>query len=183
MRRSINADADPDAPGRPVWLIGVILVGRVLASTAALVLLYYRAPLDRPIDDASVLSVLALLLALLAVLVAVQVRAIVRSQTPGLRAVEGLAVTIPLLVLSFATTYFLMSNGSPSTFSEPLSRTDALYFALMVFSTVGLGDISPVTEIGRVAVTIHMAVNVLVVGVGIRVVTSAVQQTRGLKRQ
>ena len=173
---------DAEAPDRPIWLIGLMAVGRVLVSVTALLLVFFLAPFDRPVD-ASVGLILAVLLALLVVLIGVQVRAIVRSPLPGLRAVEGLALTVPLLILSFAAVYYLMSDGAPSTFSEPLTRTDALYFAVMVFSTVGLGDIAPVTENGRVAVTIQMTVNLVVIGIGIRVIATAIQQTRGSKRQ
>ncbi len=173
---------DVDAPDRPIWLIGLMAVGRVLASVTALLLVFFLAPFDRPVD-ASVGMILAVLLVLLLALIVVQVRAIVRSPLPGLRAVEGLALTVPLLILSFAVVYFLMSDGTPSTFNEPLTRTDALYFAVMVFSTVGLGDIAPVTENGRVAVTIQMTVNLVVIGIGIRVIATAIQQTRGSRRQ
>jgi hypothetical protein len=42
---------------------------------------------------------------------------------------------LPFFLLLFATTYFLMSVHGSGTFSqEHLSRTDALYFAVTIFS-------------------------------------------------
>ena len=42
---------------------------------------------------------------------------------------------------------------SAGNFSEPLTRTDALYFTVTVFSTVGFGDITAKTEAARLVVT------------------------------
>ena len=50
---------------------------------------------------------------------------------------------VPLFLLLFASTYFLMERASAASFTQPLTRTDALYFTVTVFSTVGFGDISP----------------------------------------
>jgi Ion channel len=52
----------------------------------------------------------------------------------------------PFYLLLFAATYYLMSINRPTAFSEGLGRTDALYFTVSVFATVGFGDIAPVSE-------------------------------------
>jgi voltage-gated potassium channel len=46
---------------------------------------------------------------------------------------------------------------------------------LTVFATVGFGDITPVTQLARVLVTIQMVVGLLTVGVIAKVVFGAVQ--------
>ena len=86
-------------------------------------------------------------------LVVFQVRWILRSRFPDLRAVEALATSIPLFLLLFASTYVVLAAISASDFSEPLTRTDALYFTVTVFSTVGFGDITAKTEAARLVVT------------------------------
>ena len=58
-----------------------------------------------------------------------QVRAIAGSRYPGLRAAEALGLIIPLYLLLFASTYFLMERASAANFTQPLTRTDALYFS------------------------------------------------------
>ena len=73
-------------------------------------------------------------------LVVFQVRWIITSRFPGLRGVQALATSIPLFLLLFASTYVVMATISASNFSEPLTHTDALYFTVTVFSTVGFGD-------------------------------------------
>jgi hypothetical protein len=65
------------------------------------------------------------------------VRSIAGSRYPGLRAAETLALILPLFLLLFASTYYLMERASAASFTEPLTRTDALYFTVTVFSTVG----------------------------------------------
>ena len=73
-----------------------------------------------------------------------QIRKVVTSRYPGIRAIEALAVTLPLFLLLFATTYFLVSvHGSGAFTQEHLTRTDALYMTVTIFATVGFGDISP----------------------------------------
>ena len=63
-----------------------------------------------------------------------------------LRVVETLSLSVPLFLLAFAALYFVTAYDTPASFSEALSRTDALYFTVTVFASVGFGDIAPVSE-------------------------------------
>jgi hypothetical protein len=160
-----------------VWRAGLWTVTRVLATIAALTTVYFVAPMDRQEQaPPAVLIVAAMVLS--AVLGSFQIRAILRSQRPTLRAIEALAFSIPLLILSFASIYFLMSQSDPTAFSESLSRADALYFTVTVFATVGFGDITAVGQTARMAVTGQMIFNLLVLGIGLRVVVGAVHLSR-----
>ena len=120
---------------------------RAFGSTVALVAIYYLLPLDRT-SIGVVIGILAVGLLVLVGLVAFQVRAIMNAAYPVLRAVGALATSVPLFLLLFAGTYFVMGTISADTFSQPMARTDALYFTVTVFSTVGFGDITAVTERG-----------------------------------
>jgi uncharacterized membrane protein YtjA (UPF0391 family) len=76
-------------------------------------------------------------------------------------------------------TYFLMALDSPETFTaEPLTRVDALYLTVTVFSTVGFGDISAASQPARILVTIQMILNLIVLGAGVRLLTGAVKRGR-----
>ena len=56
---------------------------------------------------------------------AYQVWAILRAAQPGVRAIEALATTVPLFLLLFSATYYLMSHTSSSDFNvHALTRTD-----------------------------------------------------------
>jgi hypothetical protein len=154
---------------------------RALLTTAVLVALYYLSPLDHV--DAVPLPVSLILLLLVLVGVCVwQVRAITRAAYPGIRAVEALAATVPLFLLLFAATYYLMALDDPANFSqEPLTRTDTLYLTITIFSTVGFGDISAASQSARLVASLQMLLDLLVLGLGIRVFTSAVQRGREQK--
>jgi hypothetical protein len=59
-----------------------------------------------------------------------------------------------------------------------LTRTDALYFTVTVFSTVGFGDITAKTEAARPVVTGQMIVDLVVIALMVKVVVGAVKQGR-----
>ncbi len=150
---------------------------RAALTTAVLVVLYYVLPLDSR-SNLFLYVELVLGLALLAGLIAWHVRAILASDYPGIRAVQALASTAALLLLLFAATYFILSAEEPATFTEPLSRTDALYFTVTVFSTVGFGDISAQTESARVLVMGQILLDLVVLGVGIQLLIEAARRGR-----
>ena len=83
-----------------------------------------------------------------------------------------------LYILAFATTYFLAARSSGATFGVPLTRTDALYFSMTVFATVGFGDITAKTEAARLVVTGQMFFDLILLGFGARIFVSAVQLAR-----
>jgi voltage-gated potassium channel len=144
------------------------------AATVLLLLAYYQAPLDRPLDRATGWLFL-LAMALFGIVMAVGVREVLRSDQPRLRAIRVLGLGLPLLLTVFAATYATVAGQQPGAFSEPLSRTDGIYFTVTVFATVGFGDITPVTELARVLVTVQMLVGLLAVGVIAKFLLGAVQ--------
>jgi len=148
---------------------------RALATTVVMVALYYVLPFDRR-PDTSVFVVLVVGVALLVTMIAWQVRAIESSDSPAIRAVQALASTTPLFLLLFASTYWLMSADDPATFTEALSRSDALYLTVTIFATVGFGDISAQTETARLVVTSQMLLDLVVLGLGIQVILGAVKR-------
>ena len=149
-----------------------------MAATIVVVgTLYYVVPLDRGVDAATVVEI-GIGWAVVAVIIGWQVRQITRSKYPGLRAAEALAFTIPLYLLLFASTYFLMARAATTNFTEPLTRTDALYFSVTVFTTVGFGDISAKSQAARLIVTLQMLADLLLLGIGIRLFLNAVKRSQ-----
>jgi voltage-gated potassium channel len=167
--------AQPRArPPRRTIVRAVLLAA---GSIIALVAIYYLLPLARSSTWVAV-TMLVIGLTVLIALVAFQVRWILRSRYPGLRAVQALATSIPLFLLLFASTYVVMATISASNFSEPLTRTDALYFTVTVFSTVGFGDITAKTEAARLVVTGQMIVDLVTIALVVKVIVGAAK--RGL---
>lgn len=164
----------------PRRLIALRLLGAT-ASAALLVALYFVVPLELlvavPVWATLVISMLILL-----VVAIWQIHAVLRSNWPGLRGIEALAITAPLYLLLFATIYARLAGENPKSFSTgALTRLDLLYFTVTVFATVGFGDISPASQPARGLVTTQMILNLLVLGAGIRVLTLAVKRGRQLQ--
>ena len=143
------------------------------AGTATtVVVLYYTLPLDGRISGSAGLLLVLGLCGFFA-LMWHGIRGIVRSDTPRIRAVQVLATVVPFFVILFASVYYVMSKQNPAAFSSRLTRTDALYFTMTVLSTVGFGDLVPVTESARVLVMIQMLGDLILIGAGVRALTSA----------
>jgi voltage-gated potassium channel len=174
-----SAAAAPDArsQARPSPSTIVWAALRIVGSTAALVALYYALPLTRSSTWAAV-TILVIGLMLFIGLAALQVRAIIRSPFPGLRAVEALATSVPLFLLLFASSYVVMAAMSAGNFGGRLTHTDGLYFTVTVFSTVGFGDITAKTQAARLVVTGQMIANLVILGLAIKIITGAVSRRR-----
>ncbi len=160
---------------RETALVAVRIGLRGTATAAILVAAYYLAPV-RAKTPAQELLWLAAALAAFAVIIALHVRAIVRSLHPQWRAVESMAVAIPLFLIMFARIYLTLSTLASHAFSVDLDRTRALYFTITVFSTVGFGDISPQTDYARLFVSVQMLLDLVVLGVVVRVLFGAAQR-------
>lgn len=168
------------ASRRHVPRLVVLAVVRVTLSVSALFAAYFLIP-TRSADGGSHWPWLVLELSVFAVIVGVQVPAIVNSKNPVLRAVETVAILVPLYLLIFARVYLANSLADSSAFTQPLDVVTALYFTVTVFATVGFGDIVAQTDSMRLLVTLQMLLNLIVVGVVIRLLVSAAR--RGVARR
>jgi hypothetical protein len=174
-------DAEPTARARAEYRrFAVLAVVRPVVSVVALLLAYYLLPVDRGLTGWT-LAGLVIGLCLVVFVVVWQIRLIVRAQYPTLQGIEALALTVPLYLLVYANVYFLLADSVPGSFTTSLTRTDALYFVVTVFATVGFGDIVPVSQAARVLVTCQMVGNLLLIGVALRVILTAVQRGRQRK--
>jgi voltage-gated potassium channel len=171
-------DASVQAKPPPGKIVRALL--RAAGSTTVLMVVYYLLPLDHSARWAAI-TTLVIGLAALIVLVAFQVRAVSASPFPGLRALEALATSVPLFLLLFASTYMVMASITASSFSQPMTHSNALYFTVTVFATVGFGDITATSQAARLVVTAQMIIDLIILGLGARVVVGAV--TRGRQRR
>jgi len=178
----MTASPDPEPDARPSNSVIARSLLRAAGSTAVLVTVYYLLPLDHASTGAAAAMLVGGLLLLLG-LVVYQVRSILRARFPGLRAIEALATSVPLFLLLFASVYVVMADLSASSFGEHLTHTDGLYFTVTVFSTVGFGDITAKSQLARLAVTVQMVADLLVIGIGIKVILGAVTRGRQQRSQ
>lgn len=150
-------------------------LARSLGVTSLLIALYYAAPLHQLARFPLWVSLATGLLVLTAVTV-YEVRATLDAVYPGLRAIEALTSTIPIFLLLFSASYFVMAQVSVDNFNvHTLTRTSALYFTVTTFTTVGFGDITAASQTARVMVMVQMVLGLIILGLGVRVFISAVQ--------
>ncbi len=173
---SVRMD-DARADRRAMRRLAVASVLRIIIVSGTMLVVYATAPLgQRP--NGSIAAQLCVALLLLVAVLGLQFRSVAKSPHPTLKGVEAVAVSVPLLVLSFAATYVGMAAADASSFSEPLSRVDAVYFSVTVLATVGFGDITPTSETARVIVTLQMIVDLILLGLIAKVLVGAVQRRR-----
>ena len=164
---------------RRIQLIGWAIV-RAIATVAVVVLLYYLLPMDRPVN-ATTVTKLVLGAVAIVVIIGVQLWQIGRSDYPTLRAVEALGLTLPLYVLIFATAYYLMDRARiPDRSVSRSAKQTRCIFSSTVFTTVGFGDITAKTQAARVVTTCQMWLDLVIVGLVVRLVVNAIKQ--GQKR-
>ena len=165
----------PDPARREAWALVRRATARVVVAVTILVTAYYQLPAH---DGGTNLPWFLASLGVFGAVVAIQVPIIVRSGFPVIRAAEALALAIPVFLLIFARGYVSASLADPDAFSQPLGRTDALYFTVSTFVTVGFGDIVAHSETMRVAVTVQMILDLVVLGAVVRIFATAAR--RGL---
>jgi hypothetical protein len=145
---------------------------RSLGMATSLLVVYYLLPTEqRP--HQSVILRLVVALALFVVVLANEVRAIQKHGQPMLRAGVSMATVIPLFLVLFSWIYLTMSHSNPTFFSHPLNRTESLYFAVTIFSTVGFGDIVPKTDMARIVTMVQMIADLVVIAVVVRLIFGA----------
>ena len=148
--------------------IGVVLIVAIL----------YLVP-----DDIEVFLIVPYLLFALAAIFFViffarQIRNVTRSHFPFLRAIEALILTGMLFLVIFAGIYVILSGSDEKAFSQPLDHFTALYYSMVVFSTVGFGEIAPTDTTSRAISMIQMILNLVFLGVAIKVLFGAANRSR-----
>ena len=172
-----NPDQELPPAIRRRLIVGAVLRG--LLTATVLVVLYYVLPF-RSLSGDTALRFLAGFLIFIGITVW-QVKTITGSRYPALKAAEALGLVFPLYLLVFASTYYVLERASAANFSETLTRTDALYFTVTVFSTVGFGDIVAKSEVARIVLIVQMLGDLALLGAGARVLLGAVR--RGQQRR
>ena len=153
---------------RHVVIVALLRLAAILALILSLFFLIPVEGFNQENPAGAWIRLTGVALVFLAAMV-IQVRIIVSADVPQIRAAEAVVESVMLFLCLFALLYASMSATDPLSFSEPLSKIDALYFTTATFATVGFGDISPVSELARGIVSVQM-----IVGLGALVVVAKV---------
>lgn len=169
----------PAGPERRRLILRTAL--RILGLTLGLLVLYALVPVPGDSSEAAALLGMIGGLLLFVVLVGWQIRQIMGDRQPVLRAIEAVALAIPLLVVVFAFTYLTLSRADPASFSEHLDRVDAFYYTVSTLTTVGFGDITADSAGARILVTVQMLFDLALIAGLVRLIVLATRTS--LRRQ
>ncbi len=148
----------------------VSVIVQSLISAAVILIIYYLVPSSASIAVRWGCAILFLGVA------SIELRGVVKDPQPVGRAVVAMARILPLFIVLFAWLYVATSANDPATFSEPLTKSGSLYFTVTVFSTVGFGDITPVTDTARLIVSVQMIGDLVVIGILVKLITGVAKQ-------
>jgi len=154
---------------------------RSAAMAAFLLALYAVIPVAHHRRHEYVALRLSVALAFFVVVLTNEIRAIQNHDEPMLRAGVSMATVIPLFLVLFAWIYLTMSAADPGDFNIILNKTEALYFTVTVFSTVGFGDIVPKVDLARIVIMIQMMADLAVVAIVVRLIFGAA--SRGIAQR
>ncbi len=164
-----------DLSGRRRLRILTVAIGRTVLTVMVLIVAYHLIPFDRGVTwQIGVVAVVALLLLFAGA--AFELRAVTVAEFPTLRGIQALTVSLVVVLLAFAGVYMILSNSDSGAFDEVLDHAGALYFSLTTLTTIGYGDIVPVTHTARYVVMLQMVIDFLIIGVFVKLVTTTVRQ-------
>jgi voltage-gated potassium channel len=112
-----------------------------------------------------------------------QLKRVWAANRPQQRMVEAIAVIFILFIGISGRGYAVLSQSIPDSFNQGLSYFDGLYLAMTVLTTVGFGDIVPLTTTARAVVMLQMAFNLVLLGFALRVITGVASKARDRKQK
>ncbi len=158
------------------------VVARTVLLIVVVVFLLSWLPDDPNVRAFGVITGLLIVTAMYIFFFLRQLQAVRKSQFPNIRAAEAMLSTGILLLAIFANIYVGISLADPAAFTEVLTPFSAMYFALTVLATVGFGDIAPNTVQARGVAMAQMVLNLVFIGVVVRVFASAAKRSLSNKK-
>ncbi len=136
---------------------------RVLGVIAGTLVVYLLIPVEG--EGARATAIIACLgIATILAVFARQISRVSRSRRPVLAAVEALVLVFGLFLCLFALLYVSISVADPQAFTQSVDKVAGIYFTTTVLTTVGFGDISPISNTARVMVTLQMVLGMVLIG-------------------
>jgi voltage-gated potassium channel len=139
-----------------------------LLIVAAAVAVYYVIPVPAHLSETWWAVMFFAGSTALGILILLAVGRLLRAGEAG--RVRGLVVLLTLTVL-----FFSWADKAVATlrgqFDDLHTRTDALYFNVSTLSTVGFGDVHPVGQLARAAVTLQIVFNLVFLGIAVSMIT------------
>jgi voltage-gated potassium channel len=142
------------------------IVSALLVAAATAV--YYQIPVPGRMREGSWVIAFSCGVVVLGLLIAYAVARLLRA---GERArIRGLVLLLTVTVLFFSYADAAVA-ALPNQFIQLTTKTDALYFNISTLATVGYGDVHPVGQLARAAVTLQIVFNLVFLGTAVSVIS------------
>ncbi len=139
-----------------------------LLLIAAATAVYYQIPVPGRMREDSWIILFGCGLVVLAVLILLAGARLLRAGEQARIRGLVLALTVTVLFFSWADESVAML---PDQFVQLSTKTDALYFNISTLATVGFGDVHPVGQLARAAVTLQIVFNLVFLGAAVSVIS------------
>ena len=139
-----------------------------IALMAAATVVYYVLPVPGAMRETSWAVMFFLGAAVLGALILAAVRRLLRAGENA--RIRGLTLLLTLTVLFFSWSDESLA-ALPHQFGELTTKTDSLYFNISTLATVGFGDVHPVGQLARAAVTVQIVFNLVFLGTAVSLIT------------
>ncbi len=130
-------------------------------------MVYYQIPVPGQMREGSWIALFCCGVIVLAALILLAVRRLLRAGEQA--RIRGLVLLLALTVLFFSWADESVA-ALPNQFVELTNKTDALYFNISTLATVGFGDVHPVGQLARAAVTLQIIFNLVFLGAAISII-------------
>jgi hypothetical protein len=110
---------------------------------------------------------------LLGLMIVLSVRRLLRAREQA--RIRGLLLLLAVTILFFSWADRSVAN-LPHQFAELTNKTDALYFNISTLATVGFGDVHPVGQLARAAVTLQIVFNLVFLGTAVSLIADFVRR-------
>jgi fumarate reductase subunit D len=149
-----------------------------LFQVAGIIALYYVLPLASGGWIIGALLIVVLVVGLLPLSV-IQAKKVLESSRPLASAIRAAVLLVTVLVIGFAGGYYELAHRTDGQIDAISTKTDSIYFTVTTLSTVGYGDIVPTGQWARALATAQMLVDLAFLALGVRLLTRAVEISRG----
>lgn len=167
---------------KPMGMVEFLIVFTRAALVLGATLLFYALiPVESASSTVWIVAVSCLGLVLVIGVFFHQFGRIENADRPGATAIESLVLVVGLFLTLFALIYVTISASNADAFTQSLDKVGGIYFSVTILTTVGYGDIAPVTDATRILVTIQMLLDIALIGAAVKLLgmkAKAVQQRR-----
>jgi voltage-gated potassium channel len=155
-------------------MVGLRLWTHLGLILAALVVAYFVVPVSADVERETVLRGVGVVL-IVALLVAGVVRQLRLQLDESDRRVDGLIVSITVVMVVFSYCFYVIEQRDPTQFAEMKTRLDALYFTTATSASVGYGDVHAAGQTARGLVLVQIVFNVVFIGTAVALLSSRIK--------